>query len=365
MKHQSNRSAVTTRPGFSMIECVAIVLVLSMIGMTVGPTLQSVRSNARGSASAANLQRIGQAAGSYGFFNNGRMFSYSWRAYELYLMPDGKRRLRSSDQEASALQNQEILQRRTGRISGDNFIRNFSARIPQKRFNHLILIDFLDESLETTKYIDPADALALSWHANPLEFLEEDNTLPYGSDIDADGYEPEGDWGTFAIQQRWAFASTYQTVPSSWQFDFPLPRYRPVESTPHLFNSGNSINLHTGRNITEVAFPSQKVWIFEEFDRDQASSPYFAYDHARTEKLMFDGSVNSWASGDANPSVVPEEGLRPWKQTYVPLHQFPLPMGGLGDTTLISQRFRWTFRGLAGVDYGPAQPNTGPRTKNP
>ncbi len=68
-------------------------------------------------------------------------------------------------------------------------------------------------------------------------------------------------------------------------------------------------------------------------------------------KLMFDGSVNAWASGDAMPSWNPRNGKQEWRQTYVPLDTFPVPLGGLGDETLLSQRYRWTLGGLQGVDY--------------
>ena len=360
-----NRRGNSRRRGFTLIETGATILVMSLLGVTVAPTLHKARSVSQGVGSASNLQTIGQNAAVYGFFNQERLFSYTWRAGETYLMPDGKMRTEATDQDAASRQNTEILMRRTGRITGLTKILSFSGRIPHRRYSHLILMDFMNEPFETTNYIDPADANQLSWHANPLEYLEAGNSLPYGNGDPGPGYDPDNNWQQSWMIQRWTFASSYQNVPSSWQPDYPNVRYRPVESTPHLFaTSGSNIDLHTGRRITEVAYPSQKVWIFEEFDREQAGSPYFAYNQARTEKLMFDGSVNNWASGDANPSVVEEDGLRPWKQIYVPLHQFPIPLGGLGDHTELNQRFRWTFRGLGGVDYGPAQAPRGPRRFN-
>ncbi len=351
------------RRGFSLIECGALVLVLSMIGMTVGPSLQSVRGQMRGATSTANLMSIGQGASAYGFFNQGQLFSYSWRAGETYVLPSGQVRTPSSDQQAAADQNQEILMRRTGRIDGIAKIRNTSSRLPHRRFSHLVLVDFLDEPLESTRFIDPADANQLAWHKDPLEYLEEGNSLPYGNGMPNGAYDSDPNWTSFAVLQRWTFGTSYQNVPDSWNGVVGEDRYRPVAATLHLFAAtGPGVQLGR-RNISEVAFPSQKVWMFEEFDREQAGSPYFGYDHARTEKLMFDGSVNRWASGDAHASIVPEYGLQPWKQIYVPLDTFPVPMGGLGDMTLVHQRYRWTFRGLGGVDYGAAVPPRGPSAK--
>ena len=113
--------------------------------------------------------------------------------------------------------------------------------------------------------------------------------------------------------------------------------------------------------MSEVAFPSQKVHMHEEFDYEQSRYPYFAYDHARPEKLMFDGSINSQPSGEANDSVSPENydindpqdpSIYPvWTQVYVPLDTFPIPLDGFGDDTELNMRYRWTLFGLQGVDY--------------
>ena len=369
--HKLKMQGWNRRRGFTLIETGATIVVMSLLGMTVAPALEKARSVSQGVSSAANLQSIGQGAGAYGFSNQDRLFSYSWRANVAYLMPDGRTKTGITDQGAAANQNTEILLRRTGRLDGESRIFTNSGRSPQRRFNHLVLLDFLNESLESTKYIDPSDGQLLFWNANPLEYLEDVNTLPYyqsqdGGYVPGLGFDDDSGWTTNQSIQRWTFGSSYQCVPSSWQFDFPNVRYRPVAFTPNLFTSSGAaqlLDLHTGRRFEEVAYPSQKVWIHEEFDREQAGNPFFAYNQARVEKLMFDGSVNNWRSGDANASVVEEDGLQPWRQTYVPLHQFPIPLGGLGDPTLLSQRFRWTMFGLRGVDYGPVESPRGPRVR--
>jgi hypothetical protein len=154
--------------------------------------------------------------------------------------------------------------------------------------------------------------------------------------------------------QRWAFGSSYQVVPDAWQPDRGA-RYIPVVDSPHLLmgNGQGDVPLADGRRLSSVLHNSNKVWMFEEFDRDRQRPLYFGYDDARVEKLMFDGSVNSWASGDAAPSVVPELGLFHWRQRYVPLDRFPTPVGGVQNNTMeLSQRWRWTFGGLSGINYG-------------
>lgn len=103
--------------------------------------------------------------------------------------------------------------------------------------------------------------------------------------------------------------------------------------------------------MSEVAFPAQKVHMHEDHDREQKRFPWFAYDHAAVEKLMFDGSINSQISGEAHDAENPAQPGLVWSQTYVPLDAFPIPLGGFNDSTRLNMRFRWTEDGLQGIDY--------------
>lgn len=339
-----------TRSGFSLGECVVLIAIVGLLIAILMPMLGATRMTMRGQTSAEKLMAIGQAGMMYSNDNADRLFTYSWRAGETYTMPDGRRKSGIDDQAAAANQNTEILQRRTGRISGFYKIQNFSARVSHRRYSHLVLIDYLNQPIDTEAYIDPSDGKQLYWTANPLEYdFGVGSSFPYANGIPA-GYDPDGNWPTNPVRQRWAFASSYQVVPDAWQEDRG-PRYIPIADTPHLFQGGAGIQLGR-RKLTDVLHNANKVWMHEEFDRDRTQHLYFGYDEARTEKLMFDGSVNSWESGRAAPSVVPEYGIFHWKQAYVPLDRFPLPVGGLGDMTEISQRFRWTYGGLKGINYG-------------
>ena len=78
----SNR--LNRRRGLSLIDCLAAVVVLSMVGMTAAPTLLSVRLSKERSVSLSNLRSIGQGGAMYAHANQGRLFSYSWRGRELY-----------------------------------------------------------------------------------------------------------------------------------------------------------------------------------------------------------------------------------------------------------------------------------------
>ncbi len=347
------------RSGFTLLETAAVLAIGSLLVGVMAPAVKMSRSQARGVGSAANLLFIGQGSAMYAQDNGGRLFTYTWagplpgRPPTFFLMPDGKTRSAFTDQEAASWQNTEILMRRTGRLFGDDRVQNFAGRWPHLRYSHLVLMDYLGSTFPSALFVDPMDKNLLGWQGNPAD-ISSDNHIPYapGSVVDP-GYDTSG-WSIVGIRQRWAFGSSYQRTTSAWNQDgVDWAPMSPVPLTPHLILGSAYVPLHEGRFFSEIAFPSSKVHFFEEFDREQAGSPYFAYDHARPTKLMFDGSLNDSPSGEARPSWNPAIVKQEWRQTYVPLHTFPLPQGGFGDPTLLSQRYRWTMGGLKGIDYVP------------
>jgi len=357
------RNEPRARRGFTLIELAAVIALGSVVMAQLMPISKRARNTTRGVGSAVNLMQIGQAAGMYGVDNADRIPSYTvgldaGTMAINYTLPDGNTIRIRSDDDGSSAQITEILQRRTGRIDGDFAITHEDSRLPQRRFTNLIIQDYLGSPLFDEVFIDPADASLIEWSSSPFDYGV-GSSVPYANVTTPDpGYDDDANWLREGIRQRWAFGSSYQAAPAAWQPDgIGVSSYVPVADTPHLFTinrvgSGvGQVELSDGRRFAEVRYPANKVYQFEEHDREQAGEPYFAYDHARPEKLMFDGSVNSLASGEAGPSWNVVEGKVKWRQTYVPLDTFPVPLGGLGDDTLLSQRYRWTLGGLRGVDY--------------
>jgi prepilin-type N-terminal cleavage/methylation domain-containing protein len=360
MNRQANRSFRPSRRGFTLLELGAVLAVSATISAAVMPMARKSRVSAQAQMSAGNLSVIGQGAGMYGLDNADKIPGYT-RVRPLgpsrieWELPDGSSVVLRNNVDAASWQNTELLQRITGRIDGPDHIL-YQPDLWHRRWSHLPLIDYLRIGFDQTLFIDPADANQLRWTTNPLDY-QTGSTVPYSN-----GFPPGVDgsntrWADIGSRQRWAFASSYQISASAWNPDgIDEPSYVPLELTPHLFaasyppGSGNQQLDLSGRDFAEVAFPANKVYFFEEFDREQPGDPYFGYDHARPEKLMFDGSVNAFASGDATPSWNAANGKQVWTQRYIPLDTFPTELPGReGD--LISQRYRWTLGGLSGVDY--------------
>ncbi|MEQ9206278.1 MAG: type II secretion system protein [Phycisphaerales bacterium] len=342
------------RTGYSLIELTITIAITASMTAVILPALNSMRSNMRALTSEGNLSTIGQTAAMYAQDNDNRIYSFTWRADILYPnLANDNYISSSSDQVAAARQAQNILQRATGRIHGKGKILSPYARLPYRRYTHLVLADYMGGNVNDPMWADPADDNLLKWQSDPIDYLN--NGVPYANGIpDVSGYDDDGAWAQNSIRQLWPFSSSYQAVPHSWQPDYDI-QYSPIDSTPHLFSGSNSVEVGE-RRYHQVQFPSAKVHLFEEFDREQLGNPYFAYDHAEPAKIMFDGSINTLQSGYANSSVSPRDYFNDgnkiiWVQRYVPIDTFPVPLGGLGDQTRLNMRYRWTLGGLSGFDY--------------
>ncbi|CAN0548894.1 unnamed protein product, partial [Laminaria digitata] len=316
------------------------------------PALGQAQRSAKNVLSQSNLRSLNTGAANYASDNSDAIFSYTWRANETYFLPDGRPKTANSDQQAAAYQNQEILQRVTGRVKGQFKIQNFEARLPHRRYSHLVLLDFLTDVQPEPIAASPFDRNLIQWQENPLEYGA-GSGVPYADGAQA-GYDSDGNWPTNPVRQRWPFASTYQMVPAAWNTDGigPQPSYAPVASSPHLFTGGNDVPLGR-RRFTQVSHPSGKVMLFEEFDRfSDKDGLYFAYPESKCNLAFFDGSVRNLQTSDSNAGWNPSNEGQEWTQSYVPLDTFPLPKNGLNDGATYCQRYRWTRFGLQGVDFG-------------
>ncbi|MCA9303440.1 MAG: hypothetical protein KC996_04895 [Phycisphaerales bacterium] len=366
MSRSAHRLSDSGRPGFSLVDLAVLISIVVVGGAIAAPTLNGAWRDRLARLSANNLHVQGIGTSMYASDNADRIPTYTWRGpvgtepYVWYLLPDGNFKRATSDQEAAALQNQAILMEMTGRLKGPYKILGFSARIPHRRFVHLVLQAYLGAKTSGEMFVDPMDTNLLTWHRDELNY-NAGSTVPYApGEIIQSGYEEDGYWASKNMRQRWAFASSYATVPTAWLAQGDQVQYAPIEDSMNLFMStASGTPLPQGNTLGSVVFPANKVYIHEEYDRRNPLSngratviPHYAYDAARPLKLMFDGSINDRPSGEGSSSYHPVKDT-PWTQKYTPLHTFPLPFYGLGDPTPLDLRYRWTRGGLSGVDYTP------------
>lgn len=351
----------TARKGFTLVEAAAAVAMTAALVGVLAPAGMQVNTTRRGMTSQTKLGVIGVGASMYGQDHAGRIPGYSWRGPNPgeglipYILPDGSTQSAGSDTEAANIQNREILMRNTGRTTGPHRILSSSGFYLGRFMPHLPLQDYMGLPFPSELFADPADAKLLQWQANPLD-ISGNNSIPYASSGWGPGHHEPGSFTTAAIRQRWAYTTSFDTVPVAYGPD-AMPTFLPVSGSSYLFQIASGTRVWMGRGFDEVAFPSAKVYMFEEFDRERGlpvGGRWYAFPTSFPDKLMFDGSIDSQVSSRALSSFRPDQAQKfygPWRQRYTPLHEFPTTPLGLGDNTQYDMRWRWTLRGLGGLDY--------------
>lgn len=341
------------RRGFTIYELLAVfVVVVLLIGIfmpAIGRKGCSVNVVAQ-----ANLRSLNTGAANYAGDVDGRIFHFGWEKGQTYIGFEraGQINVPETNEESFAFQVQNILMRGTGRIKGESRIEVPKSINVSHRYSHLVLLDYLTDRQPEPIAASPTDKNLNEWQEHPLWYLGKDSDVPYGKGMPKEaGYDTDPMWLDHSVKQLWAFGSSYQVVPHAWVDDVD-PQYTPSAESPHHLVMGESEKTVGKRNMTEVKYPSQKVFMYEEFDRFTSKKGiYAAYPDAMINMAFFDGSVRQMKVGDAHSAFDEGNPDGVWEQSYVPLDTFPHPLGGLGDRTKLDLRFRWTKGGLSGIDY--------------
>ena len=348
---------VDKRRAFTLIELLVVIAIIALLIGILLPALGKARASARNVLSQSNQRSLGTSAFNYGADTSDLIFTYSWRGGQTYTLTgnDGAT-FADDDQDAASKQNTDILRRLTGRYGTGGFpgdIMPIPNRLVHRRYSHIVLFDYLTAAQPQPIAASPFDRNLLLWQRDPTDLT----SVPYAngsSGLDGSIYDTDTNWNKNGVKQRWAYAATYQMVPAAWNQD-GLPSYVPVGETPHLMQAvgvGNNPVPLGNRRLGQVAFPSNKVFMFEEFDRFTSSAGIpWMYPEAKCNLLFFDGSVRAESSADANPGWNPRNPDQVWKQTYKAIDTFPLHYKGEVNDQWC-QKYRWTRLGLKGVDFG-------------
>jgi prepilin-type processing-associated H-X9-DG protein len=317
------------RRGFTVFELFAVIGVcVLMIAIVLPLTSQRTCTNSQSVVAQANLRLLNTGAANFAADHADSIYSIS-----------------------EERQIEAALRRATNRVESQDFI------IPDHvflnlRYSHIVLLDYLTDRQPEPIAVSPFDKNLIHWQDDPLAYIDEDSNFPYADGLPStEGYDMDPMWVEQSVKQLWPFGSSYQVVPHAWLDDVD-PQYTPSAESPHHLVKGELEKALGGRRMSEVAHPSAKVFLYEEFDRfSDSDGIYAAYPTARINMAFFDGSVRQEVVGDSNSAFDAEYPDAVWEQRYVPLDTFPVPMSGLGELKKLDMRFRWTKGGLSGVDY--------------
>ncbi len=343
------------RLGFTLIELLVVIAIIALLIGILLPALSKARKAGRAAVCKSNMKQQGIGMATYASDYQDKIASYSWRAGEVYPSEwPPMRGPHNDDLTAAGYQQTDLLRRRTGRGSGPNKILNNNITMPHRRFNHLILFDYLSSQLPEQIAACPEDRNLLLSQADPLD----ESLYATNSEWNTDSF-----FSALRVKQRYPYSSSYQTVPNAWAPDGLIngtAAVWPLVSTSHLFGVIGTSGVHGKRKFSQVVFSGQKVHMFEHNDwHGSSNQPFYAYAEASPQQLFFDVSVRAEKSGESNCGWDPTNptSADTFYYKYTPLSTEPDPIGD--PQRLLPVRYRFTRGGLAGNDYGASEINTG------
>jgi prepilin-type N-terminal cleavage/methylation domain-containing protein len=346
------------KSAFTLIELLLVVAIIALLISILLPALASARNTARVAVCSSNMRQQGIASSTYAAESKDRIAALNW-----------KQRFLNGDTALSQTGNDGILliQGKQAKDIADRRYKRILPQVQNRYFNrnywHLVLIDggyYGGFDMIQPSVTCPADQVAINWRLNA------DNPGVLGAFPETSAF-PNG-----AYEQYRPFWSTYQLAPVAFSVDrrqstsiFPAFAYPQFH---HIFeNAGFPIGQ---RAYAEVTFPSQKVHMFDPFDRHSFKRPiWHAYDRSAQPLVFFDTSVRFKKNKDCelgwqpnnpglpNAAIDPRNGRRVYQWTnylYNPgqgLQGYDYPTLSGNATDSVKGYFRWTAEGLKGYDF--------------
>jgi len=352
--------------GFTLIELLVVVAIIALLIGILLPTLSEARRIAKQTICSANLKMFGTGGASYAADFKDRLWSLnSYRNRTVYYSGFNQSFVygnTAAAEEQSARDNAiDIILRRTGR---NDILRFTIPWIPTVLYNHLMMQDYLAQTLPTKAVACPEDRALLAWQKDPQNYnnLGEPSPAPPGT-LSNDN-------------KRWPYSSSYRNVVSWWSRDYDTASqgaWYQVDAGFFQRRGGLSAEGDIGKRVqTEVAHPGSKIVMYDWGSRHfTKKSIFFLYPDAKQPFLFFDNSVRNKETADANKgwdwrspaaqrtqsavytAFTYDNALGGNAELWKPAHR----NGGYGGgaVTFNAAYYTATRGGLAGVDYGGSE----------
>lgn len=348
-QHRTNRYR---HGGFALVELPAVGAICVLLAALLVIWGGDSRRHARLGQDLASLRSYGAGTVAYAADNADLMWGFSWKSG---VTPDADPDLRaaSNDLQAGANQAVQILRDRGGRTD----IMPITAWIPHIAFSHLVLADYSASILPDHGAVSTGDTNRILWRDDPAGF-------------DSGAYTPRPFAAGVAsnADKRYPYSSSWRLGVAFFDRG-TTPSGRVMWSTFHnLYTIPGDAKLGAGR-LADVAFPSQKAMMFDEFQRHHGErQAFYGYAEARVPVLAVDGAVLVRTSGDGNIGWNPSSPTMPGNgigfygfagSTSPVTRWYPMPLNGGPNDYNIKDRLMWTRGGLAGRDFDAPEVDTG------
>jgi type II secretory pathway pseudopilin PulG len=340
---------------FTLVELLLVIGIIALLLSLLLPAIAKARKAARTAICLSNMRQLGIASQGYTTDYKGFIGGFTWQPEvsqstytDLQYGPTTRRMDVHADQAV------DLARQLAGFTSAEQ--PRAYGRVYNRHFWHLPLMAsgyYASNNPFDESPVCPEDRNPILWRRNHSNA----QILQYV----AQGLTPQ-DTTSQPVQLMFRFWGSYQAVPCSFSNDQKKGNidtfYQDTTNHHTYFLNANNANFSPmgKRRLDEVGFPSQKVQAFDIYDRH--SYPrliWYAYPVARIPLLFFDGSARMKKTGDADKGWQPNNptSTAPTQYPYNPANGWPNydPRSLSGGTDQVFGYYRWTRRGLGGVDY--------------